>query len=107
MFSVFRSALCCNSYSGKAVMKKDIFNYKGVDYDVTFGKSETIRHGGPFDRGSADSYYRRGVQPHYYIDGTGTSERIEAYNMTEQELLEYYAGFEYNETVNNDFKDWG
>ena len=24
------------------------------------------RHGGPYDRGGADSYYRRGCRPHYY-----------------------------------------
>ena len=23
------------------------------------------RHGGPYDRGSADSYYQRGEDPHY------------------------------------------
>ena len=88
-------------------MKKEIFTYKGVDLDVTFGKSETVRHGGPFDRGSADSYYRRGEQPHYYVNGTGTSERIDQGKMLEAEIAEYYAGFEYNETVNLDWKDWG
>lgn len=88
-------------------MKKEIFNYKGVDLDVTFDKSETVRHGGPFDRGSADSYYHRGIQPHYYVGASITSERVEKDDMTEQELLEYYAGFEYNETVNQDWKDWG
>ena len=35
------------------------------------------RHGGPFDRGSADSYYHRGITPHYYVEGTSTSPRIE------------------------------
>ena len=85
----------------------EIFTYKGVDLDVTFAKSETVRHGGPFDRGSADSYYHRGIQPHYYVGASITSERVEKDDMTEQELLEYYAGFEYNETVNQDWKDWG
>lgn len=85
----------------------EIFTYKGIDYDVTFEKSETVRHGGPFDRGSADSYYHRGERPHYYIGASITSERVEKDDMTEQELLEYYAGFEYNETVNRDWKDWG
>jgi hypothetical protein len=85
----------------------EIFTYKGIDYDVTFGKSETLRHGGPFDRGSADSYYHRGIQPHYYVGASITSERVEKDDMTGQELLEYYAGYEYNETVNMDWKDWG
>jgi hypothetical protein len=88
-------------------MKKEIFTYKGVDLDVTVGKSETVRHGGPFDRGSADSYYGRGLQPHYFVGDTFTSHRIEKSEMTKRELLEYHAGYEYNETVNQDWKDWG
>jgi hypothetical protein len=28
------------------------------------------RHGGPFDRGSADSYYGRVREPHFYVEGT-------------------------------------
>lgn len=85
----------------------EIFTYKGTDLDVTFDKSETVRHGGPFDRGSADSYYHRGLQPHYYVGASIFSERVEKDDMTEQQLLEYYAGFEYNETINQDWKDWG
>ena len=27
-------------------------------------KTYDKRHGGPFDRGGADSYYRRGMNPH-------------------------------------------
>ena len=34
------------------------------------------RHGGPWDRGSSDSYYRRWFEPHYYEQGTGTSKRV-------------------------------
>lgn len=83
----------------------DTFNFRGVDYDVTHN-SENTRHGGPFDRGGADSYYHRGMQPHYYVGDTGSSERIEKDGMTEQEVLAYYAGFEYNEEC-GDKKDWG
>jgi hypothetical protein len=100
-------SLCSNSYRGGITMKRDIFTYQGVDLDVTFAKSETVRHGGPFDRGSADSYYHRGEQPHYYVGDTHNSERVEQSEMNEQELLEYHAGFEYNETINMDWKDWG
>ena len=28
------------------------------------------RHGGPFDRGAADSYYHRPFDPHYYEGAT-------------------------------------
>ena len=88
-------------------MKREIFTYKGIDYDVTFDKSETVRHGGPFDRGSADSYYGRGLRPHYFVGDTYQSEAVMEDCMTEQQILEYYAGHEYNETVNLDWKDWG
>ena len=64
------------------------------------------RHGGPFDRGSADSYYHRGIEPHYYVEGTSTSPRIEEVQMTEKEISDYMAGYEWNEQF-GDKKDWG
>lgn len=63
------------------------------------------RHGGPFDRGSADSYYRRGQSPHYYKAGTATSEKVEAKDMTEDELEAYLAGYAENELF-ADFKEY-
>ncbi len=64
------------------------------------------RHGGAFDRGSADSYYRRGFRPHYFVGGTYQSEEITEDQMTEAEIQAYRAGFQYNEDL-GDFKDWG
>jgi hypothetical protein len=55
------------------------------------------RHGGAFDRGSADSYYHRGFEPHYYRGDTYGSERVELANMTAEEIVAYTAGFNYNE----------
>jgi len=52
------------------------------------------RHGGPYDRGSADAYYRRPCIPHYYVGNTGMSERIEREGMTEEEIEAYMAGYE-------------
>jgi len=82
----------------------EIFEYKGKIYDVTW-KSEDTRHGGPFDRGSADSYYGRGLNPHFYVGGTGTSDRVSEAEMTRDEIDAYYAGFEYNE-LRGDKKEW-
>jgi hypothetical protein len=62
------------------------------------------RHGGPFDRGSADSYYHRPRDPHFYVGGTGTSERVT--ELTSQEVQAYLAGYQYNEQF-GDKKDWG
>jgi hypothetical protein len=64
------------------------------------------RHGGAFDRGSADSYYHRGFAPHYYQGDTYGSERVELANMTAEEIMAYTAGFNYNEQ-HGDKKDWG
>lgn len=57
------------------------------------------RHGGPYDRGSADSYYHRNRQPHYYKGNTYTSERVD--NLTEEEIAEYNLGYDENEAAND------
>lgn len=64
------------------------------------------RHGGPWDRGSADSYYRRGFSPHYYKGATYSSDRVDEQHMTPDEIAAYTAGFNQNEEEGN-FKDWG
>jgi len=86
--------------------EREYFEYQGTTYDITWGDSEIIRHGGPFDRGSADSYYHRGVNPHYYVGATSFTDRIERDDMTDEEVKQYYAGYEYNETVTMSFKEW-
>jgi hypothetical protein len=64
------------------------------------------RHGGPYDRGGADSYYRRGFKPHYYSGGTMQSDEIPEVLMTTNEVDAYRAGYNDNEDL-GDFKDWG
>ena len=63
------------------------------------------RHGGPYDRGSADSYYRRGAKPHYYKGATGFSDIVTEESMTAEEVAAYYKGFDDNEASQN-FKDY-
>lgn len=63
------------------------------------------RHGGPWDRGAADSYYGRPVQPHYYVGATYSSERIEKDQMTWSDIEAYLAGYEHNER-SGDRKIW-
>lgn len=63
------------------------------------------RHGGPYDRGSADSYYRRGRQPHYYVGATKMSARVECKDMTPDEIEAYNAGYDDNEDSGN-HKEW-
>jgi hypothetical protein len=64
------------------------------------------RHGGPYDRGSADSYYRRGRKPHYYVGDTYNSDIVTEERMTLEEINEYNKGYDENEQ-NQNFKDWG
>ena len=64
------------------------------------------RHGGPYDRGGADSYYRRGYNPHYYTGDTMKSQEIPMSLMTAAEITAYTKGFNDNEDL-GDFKDWG
>lgn len=63
------------------------------------------RHGSCADRGSADSYYGRGRQPHYYEGDTYTSKRIEMEDMTPEEIEAYHAGYDDNEQF-GDKKEW-
>lgn len=63
------------------------------------------RHGGPYDRGSADSYYQRGPRPHYFTGNTYQSEEVLEIDMTKQEIAEYMQGFNDNEAINN-FKEY-
>jgi hypothetical protein len=64
------------------------------------------RHGGPFDRGAADSYYNRGYHPHYFQGDTYSSEMVTLAEMTAEEITAYTAGYNYNERF-GDKKDWG
>jgi len=64
------------------------------------------RHGGPYDRGSADSYYGRPFEPHYFKGDTYHSEKVEMADMTAEEITAYTRGFNDNEVLKN-FKDWG
>ena len=61
------------------------------------------RHGSLFDRGSADSYYGRIPNPHWYPEGTYKGAEIT--NLTQAEVEEYLAGYEWNE-LHGDKKSW-
>jgi hypothetical protein len=73
------------------------FTFEGVAYQT--------RHGSPFDRGMADSYYGRQFDPHYYTGQSYTSQRIELPDPDAPAYKAYAAGYKYNEQC-GDFKDW-
>ena len=61
------------------------------------------KNGSPQDRGSADRYYGRDYNPHWYPNGTGKGDRIELASMTPAEIVEYTYGYNNEE----DRKNWG
>ena len=63
------------------------------------------KHGGAWDRGSADSYYGRPRNPHMYSGDTATSLRIPYSAMTPDEVVAYHAGYDDNER-DGDKKQW-
>lgn len=74
-----------------------VVEYEGKEYDD--------RHGGPWDRGAADSYYRRGFNPHFFYGATYQSPRLEESDMSQLELEAYQAGYDYNEELGY-YKEW-
>jgi hypothetical protein len=62
------------------------------------------QHGSLYDRGSADSYYGRPRNPHWYPNGTYRGDAVVA--LSAEESAEYHAGYDYNEQ-HGDKKDWG
>jgi len=67
------------------------------------GKTYQCTHGCPFDRGSADSYYGRGPNPHKGGVGGESGPRVDM--LTDAERAEYLAGYAYNEHM-GDKKEW-
>lgn len=61
-------------------------------------------HGSPFDRGSADSFYRRVGYPHYVCKTSG--KRIEESEMTAEQIDEYKEGFIDNEKQGDSRKEY-
>ena len=72
-----------------------MYTAEPIEYEAA--KRFDQRHGGPFDRGSADSYYGRNYNPHYYAGATAQSQRVELADMTAEEITAYTAGYNWNE----------
>ena len=73
--------------------------------EVTTETEYSTRHGGPYDRGQADSYYGRGYNPHYFVGDSYNSTRLELVDMSAKEIVAYTAGFNWNEK-HGDRKEW-
>lgn len=77
-------------------MMKNVFQDEPITPRCQFDRE---RHGGLYDRGSADSYYGRPRNPHWWPHGTGNGEMIT--DLTPEEIAEYLDGYDYNEDQGN------
>jgi len=66
---------------------------KYPDFDIIAPDGMPL-HGSPQDRGSADAYYQRPYDPHYWPLGTYKGERVEKDNMTVGEIEAYTYGYD-------------
>ena len=62
-------------------------------------------HGSPYDRGSADSWYRRPPNAHKWIFSKDNSLGKEVTDLTKKEVYEYNQGFVDNEKEGG-HKEW-
>lgn len=67
-----------------------------------YKSGDIMKHGSPKDRGSADRYYGRRYEPHYYPSGTGKGIRIIEVLMTKEQVTAYKDGWDNEE----DRKEW-
>jgi hypothetical protein len=59
-------------------------------------------HGSPGDRGGADAYYGRPIDPHYWPEGTYCGKRVEKDDMTRAQIQAYLKAYKDQDY----FKEW-
>ena len=64
------------------------------------------RHGGPYDRGTADFWYGREYDPHFFKGATYSTDKVELKDMTPAEITAYSKGYKTAEADGSQ-KDWG
>jgi hypothetical protein len=87
----------------KKMPKETVVALKAMTLKGLGPSFERNRHGSLYDRGSADSYYGRERYPHWWPAGTGNGECV--LGVTEEEIAEYMAGYDWNEE-HGDKKSW-
>lgn len=53
----------------------------------------STRHGSPYDRGTADTWYGRKFNPHYFVGDTYHSTRLDWVHMSTHEITAYTVGY--------------
>lgn len=96
------SAMATRIANKMMVTNKDlILDHSKPAYIVSVDK----RHGGPYDRGQADAYYGRPVRPHYYLEKTYISDRVDKDGMYPDQIADYLQGFD-DQTASGIFKNY-
>lgn len=73
--------------------------HQGAEYETRTSTPDKSQ-GSPYDCGSADSYYGRPLNPHWYPCGVHSPEGA-SYGLTPKELAEYNMGYWENERTDN------
>lgn len=89
---------CEFDHDPHGAMASDLLCFRRVktmkyDFDV-IKIDERPRHGSPQNRGSADAYYGRPYNPHYYVGATTPPRRVGKENMTVGEIEAYKYGYD-------------
>ena len=84
-------------------MFKELTEIQKVEQALQGPQFDRELHGGLWDRGSADSYYSRPRDPHWYPGGSYQGQKVTELN--EIEIQAYNAGYDYNER-HGDKKSW-
>lgn len=74
--------------------------YDDEEWDEDEEIPEGEEHGAPYDRGGADAYYMRSVDPHY-ITNKGRVVR----ELNEKQKMEYFTGYR-EQIKSGDFKSY-
>ena len=69
-------------------------------------ETQEHRHGGPYDRGSADAYYWRPYNPHYYKGASYSTDRVGETDMTPEQVSEYKRGFDSVHPLDRKVWEW-
>ena len=84
-------------------MLKEFTEIQRVEQALQGPQFDRELHGGLFDRGSADSYYGRPRDPHWYPEGSYNGVKVTDLNPIE--IQAYMAGYDWNEQY-GDKKAW-
>lgn len=76
-------------------MLKEFTEIQKTEQAIRGPQFDRERHGSLWDRGTADSWYNRPQDPHWYPNGSYQGERIDQLN--QYEIAEYLAGYAWNE----------